>query len=273
MEQKRRVPGKDLGIGVVACIACILLLPAACMQRPHGGAASAPEESTMSTNESPAPPVESTAAPIELPGGIVVDRTTSEVVVPAVVSIDVGWLEQMVCSRHSRDHEALLVIDVAPSQVHAGLMLLGLEPGSPGRWVFETIEGSDRVVVRRIAPTGDRVSVLVRRVDVDGTELEHPIADWVMGEGGERAFPEVPWVFGGSLFLAEGPDPEGPSFYAADRSGSLVGLVTFGDEVLGLESILSDQISVDAAEWEARTDVMPAPGTKVELVLRPFEAP
>ena len=33
--------------------------------------------------------------------------------------------------------------------------------------------------------------------------------------------------------------------YAADRSGSLVGLVTFGDEVLGLESVLSDQLSVD----------------------------
>ena len=49
-----------------------------------------------------------------------------------------------------------------------------------------------------------------------------------------------------------------------------MGLVTFGVEVLGLGGVRSDQVDVDAAMWAVRTEVVPAPGTRVELVLRPW---
>ena len=211
--------------------------------------------------ESPSP------KPIELPGGIVVDREAGEVVVPAHVSIDVGWLEQVVCARNTRDHEAILVVDVLPSQVHAALVLLGLEPGTPGHWRFEETDNESRPRVRRIKPVGDRVRVEIRRVDQDPPVTE-PISGWIVDAEDDEAFTEQPWVFGGSTFFR--PRPDSPELYAADQSGSLVGLVTFGDEVLGLGGVRSDQVDVDAAMWAVRTEVVPAPGTRVELVLRPW---
>ncbi|MDG2031705.1 MAG: YdjY domain-containing protein [Phycisphaerales bacterium] len=205
--------------------------------------------------------------PIELPSGIVVDREAREVVVPAFVSIDVGWLEQVVCVRNTRDHEAILVVDVLPSQVHAALVLLGLDSGTPGYWRFEEMEGEIRPRVSRMQPEGDQVRVTVRRVSGDRTSDE-PISSWIVNAEDAGDFTEQPWVFGGSTFVRFTPD--GPERYSADQSGSLVGLVTFGDEVLGLRGVRSDQVDVDAALWGVRTNVVPGPGTRVELILAPW---
>ena len=54
----------------------------------------------------------------------------------------------------------------------------------------------------------------------------------------------------------------------ADSSGSIVGLVTFGDEVVGLSRVLADETSVQPQAWEANPERMPAIGTKVVLILR-----
>ena len=209
---------------------------------------------------------EAVAPLIALEGGIVVDRATGEVRMPAYVAIEAGFLEQAVCARNTRDHESVLVVDLEPSQVHAALMLLGLEPGAPGTWSYEPIIGTDRVRVRRSPPSGDRVAVRVRHPDPAGRIREDPIADWIIGVRDGEAFPDVPWIFGGSRFERFGADDT--EIYLADQSGSLVGLVTFGDEVLGLKAVRSDQVAVDNAEWEIRSDVIPTPGTRVELVMR-----
>jgi hypothetical protein len=228
-------------------------------------------EPTLESSETPVPTEE--PPPIELPGGIVVDRSAGEVLVPAFVSIDAGWLEQIVCSRGTRDHEALLVVDVRPSQVHAAMMVLGLEPGAPGRWLFEEVGDDLPPRVRRIPPTGGRVAVLIRHEDEDGSSVEHPISSWIMDGRDGAPFPDVPWVFGGSYFAVEEFEGDEEAVYVADQSGSLIGLVTFGDEVLGLESIRSGDLSVDAAEWEVRSVAMPPLGASVELVLRPWTGP
>ena len=260
--RSRRIP--TAAVLRIALLAVGLSTPFACttpgtdLSRPEGDR----DIAGRSEDSAPPPTIDNL---IMLPGGIVVDRSAPEVRVPASTAIDVGWLEQVVCSRNTRDHEALFVVDVPPSAVHAALLLIGLEPGSPGRWAFEEIEGTANVVVRRIPPVGDQVDIRVRYQSGDGTLRDHPVADWIVGDGGMREFPVVPWVFGGSFLSG----PAGAAAYAADRSGSLVGLVTFGDEVLGLESVLSDQLSVDAAEWEVRTSAVLAPGTEVVLVFSP----
>ena len=158
----------------------------------------------------------------------------------------------------TREHEALVVVTCRPRDVHAALLLLGIESGRPGHWAYS--EDS----VERMPPQGDPVSVHVRFIDETGSVQEHPIGAWMVGQPGERPFPEQPWIFGGSVF------DESTGHYRADSSGSLVGLVTFGDEVLGLGSVIADSIEVDAAEWEVRTYLVPAPGTPVELVLSPW---
>jgi hypothetical protein len=58
--------------------------------------------------------------------------------------------------------------------------------------------------------------------------------------------------------------------YVADQTGSIIGLVTFGDETVGFEQVLADQQDVQPLEWQVRTEHVPPPGTPVTLILRPF---
>lgn len=197
---------------------------------------------------------------ISLPNGVVCDRTRNQVTVSGEVAVDAGFLEQVVCIPGTREHEALVVVNARPADVHAALLLLGARPGRPGRWEYGETE------VLRLAPEGDRVRVRVRFLDESGALQEHSISSWIVGQPGGRPFPEQPWVFGGSLLDDQGG-------YRADSSGSLIGLVTFGDEVLGLESVLADSVEVDSAVWEAQTLLVPKPGTPVELILSPWSAP
>lgn len=207
--------------------------------------------------------------------GIVVHRrqnSVSEVEVAGRVCLDEGYLEQVACAPSSREHESLVVITPAqPSQVHAALLMAGFTPGSPGRWTFE----NDTLAT--IDPTGDSVDVWVRYVDAGGQTVEHPIRKWIRGvptrfdEQGNPvrpAFPDLPWIFGGSA-IAPNPEFMGPGdHYVADMTGSVIGLVTFGDETLGFGQVASDQEDVQAPEWEVNTDAIPPMDTPVTLILR-----
>jgi hypothetical protein len=57
-------------------------------------------------------------------------------------------------------------------------------------------------------------------------------------------------------------------YYAADASGSLIGLVTFGDETIGAVAVIPDQVEVSPAMWEVFVGRMPAPGTAVTIEVR-----
>lgn len=220
----------------------------------------------------PATPVDRVAERIELPSGIQVDRATREVRVPAFVATRTGYLEQIACARGTRDHESLVWINVPASAVHAALLLAGYESGAPGTWSFE--QGNGRQILRRAAPTGSALSIAVAMTDEDGREVVAPIERWIVGIPGEVDFPPSRFIFGGSEFVAL-PQPDGGPFvetYIADMTGSIVGFVTFGDEVIGLESIIADQLDIDSAQWMARGERMPAVGTEVQLVITPARA-
>lgn len=170
-------------------------------------------------------------------------------------------LEQIVCAPATREHESLLVVKAAPSQIHAALLMAGFNPGSPGRWTYEND------TLGTIAPVGDKVDVRVRFPSPGKPPVEAPIRDWIRDINGREDFPNQPWVFGGSR-IAKNPKFMGEGeHYVADMTGSIIGLVTFGDEVLGFAQVISDSADIQAPEWEARTDVMPPTGTPVTLVL------
>ena len=254
---------------LVLVLLAALGLPACHPQAPpHSASTSAPlaegEPAAPVTKE---PPREASATSasgatgvITLPHGVVCDRTRNQVVVTGEVAVDSGFLEQIACTSGTREHEALVVVNARPSDVHAALLLLGAQPGRPGRWEYGETE------VHRRPPEGARLRVRVRFVDQSGALQEHPISSWVVGQPGDRPFPEQPWVFGGSVIDEQGS-------YRADSSGSLIGLVTFGDEVLGLESVVADSVEVDSAVWEAQTLLVPRPGTPVQLVLSAWTTP
>jgi hypothetical protein len=51
-------------------------------------------------------------------------------------------------------------------------------------------------------------------------------------------------------------------------TGSIIGLVTFGDEVIGLSHVISDQAAIHEPEWEVNPERVPPIGTEVTVVLR-----
>lgn len=212
---------------------------------------------SVAAGESSQPPREAGAAPdrpILLAGGIEVDRAAGEVRVAAQVALDAGWLEQAVCRAGTREHESVLVVDLSPRSLHAALLLLGAEPGTPGAWRWD----GDPPQVVRVPPRGDRLAIFVR---FEGDPVERPLSDLIRRVDPESRLPEQPWVFAGSL-VEQGA-------YAAEFSGSVVGLVTFGDEVIAFEAVLADQEAAEEPSFLVREGVVPPPGTPVTLVIRP----
>lgn len=180
-----------------------------------------------------------------------------------VACLDAGWLEFIVCTPGTKEHESLIVTRARPSHLHAALLLIGLKPGSPGRWVYE----NDRVST--VPPTGDAVLVEVIYTNEQGQVVTEPIRRWIRDHLGENEFPDRAWVFGGSRLRAAPPDFGVAEIYEADYSGSVIGLVTFGDEMLCFPEVLPDQVDIRPPEWEVNTRHVPRPGTVVTVVLRP----
>lgn len=196
------------------------------------------------------------ARTISLAGGIEVDRDAGEIRVAAQVALDAGWLEQAVCKAGTREHESVLVVDLSPRLLHAALLLLGAEAGAPGAWRSE----GDPPRIVRVPPRGTRLAIFVR---VAGDPQERPLSSLIRRSDPATPLPAQPWVFAGSL-LEQGA-------YAAEFSGSVVGLVTFGDEVVAYEAVLADQEAVEEPSFLVREGALPPSGTPVTLVIRLVE--
>lgn len=226
-----------------------------------------PPYKVMPPTEAPAPTRQTLAQ------GLYLDAALGEVHVDCTVSITEGLLEQVACLQGTRDHEVLVTTQVEPSAVHGALLLLGARSGTPGTWSWH------KGALALTPPTGTAVEVFV----VVGDEPPLPIAAWMRSARGEQEgsdpFPLGPWRFSGSNFVTVRDivrNDQGDivasrehEMYEADQSGSLVGIVTFGDETLAWPEVLPHQEVFQDVLWEAAGDRMPPVGTPVTLVLRP----
>jgi hypothetical protein len=210
--------------------------------------------------------------------GIRVDRARQLVIIEGTVALTQGFLEQLVCTPSTRVHESLIAIDAAPREVHAAMLLAGLEPGEPGTWQ-EAADPAGGWRVDRVRPTGPRVDVSARWPSPEGDVREMPLLSWVrrVSASGDPSMPAVSesqespqgqLVFAGSRIRRNSPSMGPGEHYVADFTGSVVGLVTFGDEVIAYDEVIADRVDVDAAVWVAWTERIPPEGTRVELLIR-----
>lgn len=199
----------------------------------------------------------------ELSPQIRINRAAVALEFRATAVIETGFLEEYVCTVGTREHESLFAFDGKASEIHAAMLLAGFVPGEPGRWrEVPTDDGSLRLELSQ--PTGNDVRITVRLPD----GVEHP-PEWFVrrapiDEGGARsAAPPTRFRFAGSRFRTD--RKSGREFYLADGSGSLVGLVTFGDEVIAPMEVIPDQVSAAQPIWEVFSERMPKPGTEVTI--------
>jgi hypothetical protein len=166
------------------------------------------------------------------------------------------YLEAIVCARDTKEHESLVVTDARASHVHAALLLLGIEPGKPGTWDWE----GERV--RAIPPEGPRVEVRLRTASgaADARAWVRSLRDGRLLAESDAA---SAFLFAGSQMVRTRSGEQ----YRADREGCIVGLTTFGGEVIAWERMHSPEASIAEPIFVADA-AMPPAGTAVVVEVR-----
>lgn len=216
----------------------------------------------------PAPPKAKPIAEVEAPDGarklfpyIRIHTQERWLEFDGFVPIDVNdpdaphvYLEQVACGRESaeipagKEHESLVATSAKGSHIHAGLMLLGHEPGAPVRW--STAE--DGSIISH-PPTGPKVAIELRWKDKDGQHHVHSPQEWIRHVETGEPFADGNWVFSGSLFVTF----RNTEVYDADRSGTLIGLASFGTEVLSWMKPIHHESGIEQPVWIARNEIVP----------------
>ena len=216
--------------------------------------------------------------PVKLPG-MVIDFQKRCVDLEATICLDRGYLELIACTKGSKEHESIVSIEARPMHVHTALLFLGATNGNPAmrkpvdeektRWV-------------NLPPRGDSINVSLVVKNSEGETVERPISDFVtrskerpdeINDSDDRerkdaaekdnTFPHT-FLFAGSHLR---DNEKGPRQYLADRSGHVISIATFGDELLCLPGVQSH--ANGALMWQIDSTHLPKVGTKVTLRLRP----
>jgi hypothetical protein len=207
---------------------------------------------------------------LKLPG-VAINVQERCVDVDSSVCLHRGDLELVACTKGTKEHESIVVIGAKPMHIHLALLLLGANPGSPAtrkplgdqaeRWID-------------VPPSSGPVDVFLVLKGKEGKIVEHAISDFIApssrksddsAPADQKArFPTHTFLFAGSVLYGDGP---GPRRYLSDESGNVISLSTFGDELLCLPAIQSQ--NNDALMWQVNATNLPAVGSNVTLRLRP----
>ena len=223
----------------------------------------APNSTKETTNPLVNAQANSAALDMKLVKGLSINQDTGEVLVRGQVAIRQGFLEQLVCFKGTREHESLVVVNVAASNIHAALLAVGASAGHPGIWSRDKNTAND---LKLQPPAGDLVSVQVEFV-LDGVTRRCDLGQWIEDARHLETF-NSSFVFAGSHFE---PDGRGGQRYTADVTGSTVGLVTFGDELIAYAQVIPDQAEISRPRWQAHTALIPPEGSDVVLILKPYK--
>jgi hypothetical protein len=203
-----------------------------------------------------------------------VDGQKRRVVFNAYVCFREGPLEQLLCRKNTKEHEAILAADVDARDLHKALLLTGAEPGSTVRYE-----------PKFTAPSGTPIRVTLRYEENPKTEssppstlhpppstpargktVTIPAQEWVRDRQSRKALDQN-WVFAGSVFFPDTFEKDGPPLYGAN-GGDVICVSNFEDAMLDLPINSSKDNS--ELEFEAWTDRIPELETKVVVILDPI---
>jgi hypothetical protein len=181
-----------------------------------------------------------------------IDPKERAVLIDGQISLREGMLEMFACTRNTKEHESIVSANTKAQIVHAALLSLGAEPGSPVQFV-----------PAYRPPTGTEVEVHLRWIDERGKEQRARAQDWVKDIRRGKAMTQ-PFVFAGSSFWT---DPEtGRQYYQAE-AGDFICVSNFSTAMLDIP-VESSQANTELA-FEAFTERIPPLGAPVRLVLKP----
>jgi hypothetical protein len=179
-----------------------------------------------------------------------IDPARKEVVVGGRIAIERGPIEFLACPEGTKEHESIVATRASARLVHAALLAIGLEPGSPVSFDPEYV-----------AATGPRMMVRVRWTKADGSRETVDVRSWVRNVQTGKPL-DADWVFAGSSFWTDPAD--GKEYYQAD-GGDLICVSNFPTATLDLP-VESSQ-SNEALLFEAFAGRVSPRDTAVELIL------
>lgn len=181
-----------------------------------------------------------------------IDPKRKWVVVDGIVCLREGQLEMFACPRDTKEHESIVAVNAKARYVHAALLAVGSRVGHPVK--FDP---------KYVPATGTVVDIAVLWKDKKGVKQVMRAQDWVQNFRTKKVLP-YPWVFGGSGFWTD--DASGERHYYGD-GGDFICVSNFPSATLDLP-VASSQANSNLT-FIAKTENIPAAGTKVRLVLMP----
>jgi len=106
--------------------------------------------------------------PLNKAGTVLVDLKGKRLLVKSEVALREGLLEMLLCLKQTKEHESILSVDARAQVIHAGLISLGAEPGSPAKFVPEYK-----------AATGQPLNIFLTWTDANGKLHRDPAQSWV----------------------------------------------------------------------------------------------
>ena len=119
---------------------------------------------TAASGDDDSPPLK----PLNKQGTVLLDVKGKKLLLRSEVVLREGLLELLVCLKQSKEHESILSVDAQAKFVHAGLLALKAEPGSPVRWQPEFRP-----------PAGQQIDLFLTWTDDEGKLHRDPAQYWV----------------------------------------------------------------------------------------------
>lgn len=163
-----------------------------------------------------------------------------------------GPLEVLVCKQSTKEHEAILTVDVDARDIHFALIAAGAKPGTTVRFVPEYKSA-----------TGDIIRVTLTYHKDGKLQSNKPAQSWLQHVKTKKDL-EHDWVFAGSRFFKFPDEPNRPPFYCANN-GEIISVANFSDSMLDLPVMSSKEAS--ELGYFANKDRIPPLKTKVIVTL------
>jgi hypothetical protein len=175
------------------------------------------------------------------------------VLIEAAVCLREGQLEELLCRKGTKEHEALLAADVDARTVHLALIAAGAEAGAPVKFQpkYQAARGTSIKISLQYEQKGQKVIVSAK--------------DWIRNPKTKKNL-EPDWVFAGSQLM---PNPDGkdkPPIYLANY-GDLICVCNMESAMLDLP--VPSPKSFENRLYEAHTERIPPLETKVTIILEP----
>jgi hypothetical protein len=189
-------------------------------------------------------------------GRLWIDAKRKRVYLDGYVTLKRGPLEMFACPVGTKEHESIVAALARSREVHAALLAVGADSGTPVRFQPEYLP-----------PTGQIIRVFVCWYDAQGDFHAADARQWILDLQTEKTM-QAEWVFAGSGFWQ---DPEDKREYYLADSGDMICVSNFSSAMLDVA--IPSSADTGSLRFVPMEDRIPDLDTPVRLVLVPVPNP